>query len=263
MKKSEIQMKKIHKKTVYRIFTTILLSAVIVFAIAVTFLHEYFPSKSTEYIEHYPKHSLIIKERNSNLNDILNKLENKSISSEEYIIEFNRIKETSNSKIKEYKSQLKDIRKSNSYLGYSSFKNFMLGIGFPISGFILTLLLLSVVIKNIPNGFKRTFYTLISFTFSICWGYWVVWSFLDRVNSKGHYDFEPWVYDFMLYVLPVIVFFAAYFLFKHHITIEQKLTKVIRSMSRFMVKDAKKHVKPESMTDYKKDYVNALKDGMS
>jgi len=246
----------------YRILRTLLLSTVIVFSVAVTFLHEYFPKKSKEYVDHYPKHSLIIKERNSELQNILDKLDNKTISSEEYIIAFNEIKESSNKSIKEYKSKLNNIRKNDSYKGYTSFKNFMLAIGFPTSGLILTLLFFSVVIKNIPSGYKKKFYTIISFVFTTCWGYWFVWSLIDRLNVKGEYDFEPWTYNFMLYVLPSIIFLSSYFIFKHHITIEQKLTKVIKAMSRFMVIDAKKHVKPESMTDYKKDYINALKDGM-
>lgn len=255
---------KTQEKVGYKLINTVLYITVIVFAITVTFLHEYFPKKSKEYIEHYPKHSLIIKQRNAELNDILEKLGNKTISSDEYILAFENIKKTSNSKLNDFEINLKRIKQNDSFIGYTSFKNFLLGVGFPLCGFILSLFFLSVVVNNIPKGYKYKFNIGIAFAFNVCWGYWLIWSFYNKLNSKGEYDFEHWVYNIMLFVLlPIIIFLLSYFLFKHHQTIEKKLMRVIHAMSRFMIKDAKKHIKPESIVDYKNDYVNALKEGKS
>jgi len=216
---------------------------VIAMAIAATFLHEYQVKHSEESIAIKNEYKSIISERNKLLDNILVSLEKGTINSSEYIYAFRSIKSTTNSSLKDYKSRKKAIKENDRVLGYASNKNFLLGIGFPICGLFLSILFLSVVVRNIQNSFKRKYYTIISFVFISTWGYWLSWSCLDfAFDPIRGYDWDRKYYNVALYVLPIILFFASHFIFTYYETIEEKFKSAIKNIFTYIY-DSEKDLK--------------------
>ncbi len=165
MKKSETQPTMTMKNRVRIFFKTLIISTVIGSSIAVTFLHEYYPKASEKYIAHKKNYKTIIKNRDFAFDNLLNDLKNNNLTTEGYISSYNEIKETTSKKLKAYNKTKKEIKAQDSYLGYSSFKNFLLGIGFPISGMMLSLLFLYIIINHVNSSFQKRFYLIVSFAF--------------------------------------------------------------------------------------------------
>ena len=250
MKKLETKKTQKTKKTGYNIFKTIILSTVIGLSIAATFLHEYQVISSKESVAIKKEYKSIISERNKLLDNILVGLEKGTLNSSEYIFAYNNIRTTTNASIKDYKSRKKAIKNNDSYLGYSSFKNFLLGIGFPICGFFMSILFLSIVVQNIQNSFKKKYYIIVSFAFIASWGYWLAWSLLDfAFDPKRGYDWGREYYNFALYVLPTVMFIASYFIFTYFETLENKFRSAIKNMFQYIF-ESSKDLKEDTIEDH-------------
>lgn len=196
---------------------------VIVPAIAFTFLHEYQPSSSEEYKAHKRKYKEIIDKRDNVYEQLLADLMSDKISKEEFNKQYFFNKENSVCKLDNYKLIKTEIKENDAVLGYTSFKNYLLGIAFPFFGLFTSLLLLFVIIKNVRNRSSRILYLTINFVLIASWGYWVSWSNLSHTQDPSRPgDFPKIFYDIALYILPALFFFISYFSFKNLETIEEK-----------------------------------------
>ncbi|MFC4636664.1 hypothetical protein ACFO3O_22355 [Dokdonia ponticola] len=180
------------------------------------------PANSQEYINHKKKYKPIIESRDSNYNQIIQKLENGTQHEKELAIQFRLVEKKSNLELKKYQAIKADILEKDSYIGYTSFKNFLLGVGIRVFALVVSLFSFYLVLKvNFTKNEKR-FWIVVSSAFILCSAYWAIWSFLYKVNSKGEYDFERLSYDLALYGLPVVILVASYFLFKNKKTLKEQ-----------------------------------------
>jgi len=236
---------------VTRLSKTILLGAVVLLAITVPFSHEYQPKKSLDKTNNINDYHEIIKERNNLTEDNLSRFEKGDISKEQYLVSFRQVISSSKLKLRNNKKERLAIKSNESYLGYTSYKNFLLGIGFPISGFILSILFLNIVVRNIQNSFKKKYYIIVSFVFIAAWGYWLAWSCLDfAFDPIRGYDWERKYYNIALYFLPTTIFIASYFLFTYFDTIEQKFRDAIKNMFGYIF-ESSNDLKEETIEDHK------------
>ncbi|MCF6349281.1 MAG: hypothetical protein L3J20_13470 [Flavobacteriaceae bacterium] len=244
------------KSRVNLIIKTSIFSAVIVSAIAVTFLHEYFPNSSQEYLEHKKNYKKIITNRDIAFDNLLNELGNNNITKEGFIVAYANIKTNSSINLKEYNKTKNRIKENDSYLGYTSFKNFLLGIGFPISGIVLSILFLNVVINHVQHESHKKFYLIVSFAFIACWGYWVSWSFLSFSQDPSRpFDFPKSYYNAALYILPTLIFISSFYLMKYYKSIEAKLKSIINQLIVFIIKSDKYIENKSTKTQHLKDYL--------
>ena len=198
------------------------LVTVIICSIAVTFLHEYEPASSEEYIVHKKKYKPIIEDRDRGFDRIIQQLENGTLHEQKLASEFRLIVIKSKEDLEKYQAIKADILKRDSFIGYTSFKNFLLGVGIRFFALVVSLFSFYLVLKvNFTKNEKR-FWVMVSSAFILCSAYWASWSFIYKVNSKGEYDFERLAYDFALYGLPIVILIASYFLFKNKKTTKEQ-----------------------------------------
>lgn len=227
---------------------------IVAFAIIVTFINEISPNYSKDYYIHKEKYTPIIVGRKEKLDELV---KGSTIEGEYYTII-----NISDKKLQEYTRVKNNMKEEMSVLGYSSPKRMWFGIGFPIFSLIVSLLFYSFVKNSKEDELRKKLYLRITSALILTASYWTAWSLLwFKINGK--YDFP----DLVLYLFFILVSIVSLSIFKYLIEFfqqrENRLTKIIKSITRFMIKDAKKHVKPSSMSDYKKDYLKALKDGVS
>ena len=236
-------------RCLYVIFTF----AAILATIAVCFPHNYAEKQSSELTAHKKTYQPLITQRDSTYFAIKKQLVTGEITIAEYDKIFDAAYYGYKADNKAYNKTKKEIQKSDSVIGYTSFKNFLLGTGFLLSLFITTLILFHSKIKELDHN-KRVFHLLGYGAMVLNSSYWIVWSFLFNVNSHGKYDFENWQYNTMLYVLPVFVAVGSFFLFKHQKTLEDKLAKMIGVFFRSYYEDLEKEglVHPEKDKDFRR-----------
>ncbi|MFC4632975.1 hypothetical protein ACFO3O_03605 [Dokdonia ponticola] len=222
MEKLAIQPKKQKKKAVISFLIILPLVTVIICSIAVTFIHEYVPANSQEYIDHKKKYKPIIESRDSSYNQIIQQLENGTQHEKALAIQFRLIEKKSNLELKKYQAIKTKILEEDSYIGYTSFKNFLLGIGIRVFALVVSLFSFYLVLKVQFNKNEKKFWVIVSSCFILCSAYWATWSFIYKVNSKGEYDFERFAYDLALYGLPIIILIASYFIFKNKKTLKEQ-----------------------------------------
>lgn len=246
-------------KKLINILKSFLIGTVAVLAITVTFSPEYFLKASKEYTQHSKQYSLIIKARNNAEANLVSSLESKVINSQNYITKYKANKLYYSNKLKEYTRIKKQLKLDQSYLGYSSYRNFLLGISKPIFSLVICMFLLFLIIKHIQDKHKKNFYLIISCAFILCSGYWVSWSFLSfTIDPKRGVDFPRWTYDLAIYVLPFIVFLAAYFLFKALQNKDYLKKLVIRLFDFLILEVPKNHISKPNQEAYNKDVDNLI-----
>ncbi|MDY8137612.1 hypothetical protein [Aquimarina sp. 2201CG5-10] len=242
------------KKVILDILTIIVISTVVVSSIAVTFLHEYEPSSSKKYTQIKKDYKKIISKRDTSYESLLLKLQNNKITKEQYIASYISTTEISKCELQNYHSIKNEIKKEDSVLGYTSYKNYLLGIGLPIFGFVSSLFFLFIVVKNVKGTWKRYFYLFISFAFIATWGYWVSWSNLNHTQDPTRPgDFPRLYYNIALYILPGVFFFSAYFLINSFKTIEEKVGLIIKLFYKALYRDLPQGdlVNPEKETEFR------------
>ena len=251
MDKSMIQMKKLDLNNFAKAIPLVM---VVAFAIIMTFINEIAPNYPKEYYTHKKKYTQIIIDRKEKLNELV-----KGSNIED---EFHDIMSSSSKELQEYTRIKNKMKKDISVLGYSSPKRMWFGIGFPIFGLIVSLLFYSFVYSSKEEMLRRKLYLRLTSALILTASYWTAWSLL-WFKIDGKFDFP----DIFLYLFFILVSIVNLSLFKYLIQLSQnketKLLKIIKSITRFIIKDAKQHVKPSAMSDYKKGYLKALKDGMS
>lgn len=202
-------------------------SLAITFVIAYTFLSDYFPKYSSEYIEYKKKYNEIISKRDL---DIKNAIKGSDI--EEIIT---KIKNESNSSLKKFHVEFKKIKEKNSINGYTSEKNFFLGTSRNLFSFVLSLIILFLILNHNKIKLYKKYLIGLSFILVITAGYWLSWSLLKfSIDPKRPFDFPRSSYNFCLFVLPSFIFIICYLLFKKHIDIEQKFKNTIKKIFRYV-----------------------------
>ncbi len=227
---------------------------VIVCSIAFTFLHEYQPKYSTEYIEVKKQYKRIIKNRDTNFESILVKLKNGNISVDKYTELHENVRCKAENKLAIYHESKDLVKAKDSVLGYTSYKNYLLGISMPYFGLITTLILLYVIVKDVQDKNKKIFFLVITFTLVAAWGYWVSWSNLNHTQDpKRPGDFPRSFYNIALYILPAVFFFASYFIIKSLKTIEDKVSIIIGIFYKAFYRDLQKEnlVNPEKVDEFR------------
>lgn len=207
------------------------LVTIIVFSIVVTFLHEYQPASSQEYINHKKNYKLIIDNRDRGYNQIIQELEKGTKHEQELALKFRSIETNSNLELKKYQAIKSNILENDSFIGYTSFKNFLLGVGIRFFSLVVSLFCFYLVLKVDFNKNEKKFWIIVSSAFTLCSGYWITWSFLYKVNSKGEYDFERLTYDLALYGIPLIILIASYFIFKNKKTSKEQEAQYTTALS--------------------------------
>lgn len=233
----------------------------VVFTIAFTFIHEYFPLKPEEQIEHKRVYKEIIKNRDDNFEALLTQLKNDEISKDQYIIDYIKIKKKSQSDGVKYKEDKKKLAKKYSYLGYTSIKFYLLGISLPVFGLLTSTLLLFLVVKEVNykyegvNKFKQKFYITVCLTIMATWFYWICWSnlYLTQDPSRtSSIDFTRETYNGILYALPIVFTIIMYYLFKYFKTIEEKFRTIIGMFYNSLYSDLpdNEFIRPEKDKEY-------------
>lgn len=184
--------------------------------IAYTFATDFVPQNSKELMTHKKNYKTITKKRNTALTDL-------------NITSVNAILTSSKAELKRYTKEKNRLITENRVLGYTSLKNFLVGTSNRLLSFVISLLFLFVITKHIKDTYLKKYYLLMSFVFVVTTGYWLSWSLLFfSTNPSRGFDFPKTWYYIAIYVLPSIIFFASYYLFNYHKTIEQKLKEGIK-----------------------------------
>ncbi len=252
--KLEIRKMRLKKSDVFNLLKAFFISIIVVFSIAITFLHEYYPNSTKEYIEHKKKYRPIIDNRDKSFDDLLINLERNNITVQEYANHYRQIKKNSIDKLKAYRYVKAKIQENDSILGYTSFKNYLLGIGFPILGLINSVFFLFIIVKNVKKPIIKSFYLIISFSFIATWGYWVSWSNLSFTQDPTRYgDFPRLYYNLALFALPVIFSLCTYLLFNNLSTIEEKVSDIIKMFYKALYRDLpeRKLIHPEKKKEFR------------
>ncbi|WP_046759291.1 hypothetical protein [Kordia jejudonensis] len=219
------------KKLVDKFILPIFLVAVIILSITATFFHNILREKSHELENHLASYKPMIENRDHSYKLLLNQLKDKKINIENFYKEYNLITENYKNEHQEYLRIKKQMKSEQSILGYTSFKNFLLGFGIRFFALIVSLFYFSSKIKkHYTSANQKVFFLIISSSFVLTSAYWFTWSLVYKVNSVGEYDFEQWHQNLLLFIAPIIILSSSYFLFKHHQTIEDKFKKVIRNI---------------------------------
>jgi hypothetical protein len=223
----------------------------------VLFFHDYVSKDKPKLSKHKKEYKQIISERDLKVSELIR---NSSIESE-----YKAIIKNSELKLTAYHKKKKELLKEYSYLGYTSFKNFLLGVGFPISGFILSFILLYHIVKSDYQVNRKKFWLIISYLFIVSWGYWLSWSLLSfSLDPNRPFDFPKFYYNLALFILPTVAYLSAYWLFKYNNNIEERLKQIIRGLFSFMYTevDEKKYIKESLKKDYIKRRVELVNDAV-
>ncbi|EDP94704.1 hypothetical protein U8527_07060 [Kordia algicida OT-1] len=204
---------------------------VVSISITATIIHNSIQKDSIELKNHKKTFPILLDDRDTKLENSVIDLKNNKINILEYISIRKSILNEYSNKHKNYVSRKREIMENQSYLGYSSYKNFLLGIGIRFFTLIVSLFYFSSKIKQYyESKNQKIFYLIISSSFVLTSGYWFTWSLIYKVNSIGEYDFEQWHQNVLLIVSPILILASSYFLFKHYQTIEERLKKVISTL---------------------------------
>lgn len=261
------QTKKLQKKKLAsNIIIAILSSAVIAYAIAATFFHNDLPKTSLEYQAHKGTYKPMILNKNAAIEYVKCKLEYNEISPIEFGNSYDSITNVFNLDLKEYNRVKKIILSNDSYIGYTSYKNYMLSTGIRVFLLFVSILYFKSIIKRYVKSFKdlksfRVIHNLISsgailFTSA----YWCTWSFIYKRNSIGSYDFEEWHQDLLLILIPSIVLLSSFFIIKYLIGrqdyIDSKLIALISDIRKnHYFKMASKAMNNANKASIRKDIV--------
>lgn len=231
------------------------LALAIVCTIAFTFLHEYVPMWSQEYLDHKKEHKKIISSRKSVYTELLSNLENGIITSKEYVIQFRKAKNYHERQLEQYHSAKKEILTRDSILGYWSKKSFYLTISFPVLGLATSMLLLYLVLKKLDDNKEKIFFKIIASAIMVVWVYWIVWSTLSNTQDPERpYDFPRSFYNFALYILPLLFVAITYFTFDSYVTVKQKVASVIYMLNSLLYVDLpkKNFIAPEKTKEFRR-----------
>ncbi len=217
-------------------------------------MHEYQEKYSVEYLEVKQRYKKIIHARDKDFASILNKLEGGVISVDDYVKFHENIRCRAENNLTVYHASKDFIKERDSVLGYTSYKNYLLGISLPFFGLVTSLILLYVIIKDVQDKNKKKFFLVITFALVSAWGYWVSWSNLYHTQDpKRPGDFPRSFYNAALYVLPIIFFFGSYFIIKSLKTIEDKVSIIIGIFYKAFYRDLQKEnlVNPEKVDEFR------------
>ncbi len=236
-------------------FKAFALALAIVFTIALTFLHEYVPMWSQEYLEHKEGYKKIISSRKSIYTELLSNLENGILTPKEYVDQFREAKNNHEKQLEQYHNTKKEILVKDSILGYWSKKSFYLTISFPILGLVTSMLLFYLVLKKLDDDKEKLFFKIITSAIMVVWAYWIVWSTLNNTQDPERpYDFPRSFYNFALYILPLLFVAITYFTFDSYITVKQKVASVIYMLNSLLYVDLpeKKLIAPEKTKEFRR-----------
>ena len=184
----------------------ILLGLLFLIIYSIPFVHNnYQPvTKWNVYTSHYKKHKQILKNYEVLNSDLLDQLASNKISIQQYVEIYQLNAKNKKAELTAYFIKKKNIKKSYSFMGYSSKRYFLYAIGLPIfSLFIAILLLFSILNPNHVKAFKL-FYsiTVIGFIYVGC--FWVLHSFLIKA------DFKSYLYNLSFVFLAIIATILIY-----------------------------------------------------
>lgn len=232
---------------------------VVVSAVAITLVNEYIPDKSQAYLSHKKKYKPIIDAREKGYESVIAELQKGSEREKYFATQLIEIREKADNDLKEYQSIKSDIIANDRVIGYTSLKNFFLGIGIRIFAFVVCLFYFHKVIKSHVDKNKKKWEIAIGSVLLLCSSYWVSWAFLFKINSKGLYDFERYMYNLALYVLPLIVVLSSYYIFKYNKSTIEKLTKAFSDWFNFTSETVPQvFVPPGKAEEYIKHHHNLI-----
>ncbi|MCD8425737.1 hypothetical protein LNJ40_10555 [Tenacibaculum dicentrarchi] len=138
--------------------------------------------------------------------------------------------------------------------GFRNIRTFLYVLGLPISLFSCAVFLLYST-KFMNETSPKKYFKKISFLFLWSSFFQFIWIFWDKQDL-------PKVTYYIIILL--ISFFTTYY-FKKAIGLRKetliKLQNIVNSLSRFSIITVKKHIPKENQERYKKDLINALKEG--
>lgn len=223
----------------------IIIVAVASLGITATIIHNIIEEESVALQEHKKTFKLLLNDRDGKLENIVLNLKANELTISEYVSKRQNILQEYEISHKQYVSKKQELMLAQSYLGYTSYKNFLLGIGIRLFTFIVCLFYFSSKIKqHYTTSNQKVFFLIISSSFVLTSAYWLTWSLIYKVNSIGEYDFEHWHQNVLLVIAPILILASSYFLFKHYQTIEEKFKKTIKNIFRYIY---------ESKEDLKED----------
>lgn len=181
----------INKNRIKYVLASFFISILLAIVFILPFIHSKYQKLTewTTYKEHYASHSQIISDSNSERLTLIKKLENRDITIEQFVINARNLESIKTTDLEVYHNKKNALKKEYSFLGYSSFRYFLYAIGLPIFSLGASIFLLIFVLN--PNHVKylKRFYILACSGFIYVSLYWVLHSFLTRV------DFPEWAYN--------------------------------------------------------------------
>lgn len=250
MRESEMMKKKNHVN-ISLIFLTLIIASVI----AYTFMTDYFPKHSKEFLVHKKAYKQIIDKRDLAIKEAIKGSELETI--------INEINTKSKKELAEYDKTYYKLKYKHYFFGYTSLRNFILGTGISLLSFTISVLFLFVIIKHIKDKNLKNYYLSLSFVLFVVTGFWLSWSLLRfSIDENRPFDFPKSWYNFCIYVLPSLIFITLYYLFKHHKTLEKKLRGMVHTFSRLAIKDAPTFMKSEEKELWTEHYLNEMEKGI-
>ena len=230
--------KQMKTEKVINLLKVIIIGVLVVFAARMPFLHknyEYVNSiYSTKFKHHDSKYKPIITKRNTTLDLLLSKLENGTITKENYIQKVKDIKNESTLALSIYNKKRNALIQSYKYRGFNAYYLFLLNIGTPIMAFVLCLLFFYVLINPVTTKIKKLVFSIYGSLFLFTASYFVLHALYAEQVYNG--DFPKEWYTHIIKYVPVLVSLTIPLLFYHYQTIEQNLKTIINKLIVFIAK---------------------------
>jgi len=141
--------------------------------------------------------------------------------------------------------------------GWKTTRVFLIGLGIRLPYLLYSLLISFLIykIKTEDKNLKKSFILLQVLSFSSAF-YQLLWVFWYSQ------DYPLATYRYALIGFSIVAAISTVYFIIHKEVFKNKLLVIVKSMSRFIIKDAKQYIDPKKEKEYIKGYFRALEKGM-
>ncbi len=232
-----------------------MIGAVLIFIAPI--IHFNFPKKNAEIVSFEKKLNNKILYFKEEITTLKQKYRDNVISAENYIIQLNEI-EASILKQEQINQALLENKENDSrVLGWLTIRAFLIGFGIRLPYLFFSLLISYLIFKvnTEDKNLKLTFLFLqiACYTITLYELVWVFWHSQDYPLSA-----YKWIALYLsAFAATTVVYFISY-----RELLRMRLQKIVNALSRFIVIDARKHIKPEEEKEYVNGYIKAIEKSM-
>lgn len=230
MKLEEIKQTIKTKMKPHLVVKSILLSILFLAIYYAPYLHKNYTSLKEwgVYKEHYKKHKKIKQKYDLINTQLLDELKNNKITIPNFIEQTKTNTINKDIALKAYYKTKNIIKKQYAFMGYNSYRSFLIDIGLKLFAFFASVLLLVFLLN--PNHVK-TFKTYYLFAIT-CLIYVSLFWLLHTILTKT--DFPNITYNYAIISISVIATILIVVFFKTSIKLESKLKAGIKILTRYI-----------------------------